>query len=212
MKKALVTGGSGFIGSVIVEELISRNYKVIVLDKLKNKNIDFKFKKNINFIYGSILDFEFLKKSFKNIDLIFHMAGKLGTSELNNNNTESVKTNILGSLNVINAAIFNNVDKIFLPSKPNVWLNTYSITKDAIDKFVNLYNLKKNVKIYSLRYFNAYGPRQHLFPIRKIIPYFALRAMQGLPIEIFGNGNQTVDMIFSKDLAKITVDFIEKNI
>src|SRR5262249_24827505 len=92
--------------------------------------------------------------------------------------------------------------------KPNVWLNTYSITKFASEQFARLYNETRDIRICSLRYFNAYGPNQATGPVRKIIPTFARQASCGRPIEIFGDAEQVVDMICSEDRGRITVDFM----
>ena len=125
----------------------------------------------------------------------------------------AARVNILGALNVFDAAIENKVKRVFYPSKPNVWLNTYTITKEASEKFTELYNEKsKYTKFIRLRWFNAYGPKQHTHPVRKIGPVFCLLAKSGLPQNIFGSGNNVVDMIYSKDLAKWTVEATRHNL
>lgn len=205
MKKAVVTGGSGFLGSALVGELYARNYEVVVLDI----TIDPIWP--VQYVNCSILGSSKLVEKFAGADVIYHMAGTLGTSELNSHINHSVEVNITGSLNVFNAAIIAGVKRVFFPSKPNPWVNSYSITKAAVDGYSRLYNEEKPIRISSLRYFNAYGPRQHMVPVRKIIPYFAAQAMLGMPLEVFGDGEQTTDMIYSQDVARITVEFMERD-
>ena len=89
-----------------------------------------------------------------------------------------------------------------------MWLNTYSITKAAAEQFAALYNQRGETRISALRYYNAFGPHQSLVPIRKIIPMFAALAMRGRPLEVFGDGEQIVDLVYSPDLARVTVQFL----
>ena len=110
----------------------------------------------------------------------------------------AIETNILGALTVFETAIACKVPRVFLASKPSVWLNTYTITKHTAEKFANLLSRYHPIEISVLRYLNIYGPGQKIYPVRK--------AMRGLPLCVYGNGKQTVDMIYSKDAARITVD------
>lgn len=96
--------------------------------------------------------------------------------------------------------------KVFLASKPSVWLNTYTITKHTAEKIANLLSRYHPVEISVLRYLNIYGPGQKIYPVRKVLPAFAIQAMRGLPLHIYGNGKQTVDMLYVKDAAYITVE------
>ncbi len=120
----------------------------------------------------------------------------------------AVTTNVLGAVNQFEAAVRRGVARLFYASKPNVWLNTYSITKAAAEQFAALYNQRGETRICALRYYNAFGPHQSLVPIRKIIPMFASLAMRGRPLEVFGDGQQIVDLVYSRDLARVTVQFL----
>jgi len=133
-----------------------------------------------------------------------------GTSELDEDILTAIEANIIGAVNVFAACVENGVPTVFHASKPNVWLNTYTITKHAAEQFAELYNTLGNTRICSLRYFNAYGPYQATGPVRKIIPSFALQAMRHEPIEVYGSGEQIVDMILAEDIGRITVNFATK--
>jgi UDP-glucose 4-epimerase len=206
---ALVIGGQGFIGTEVVRALLSRGVNVTVADRVASPS-------ECEQLFGpsavraqrvDILDASAMLTLTIGFDTVYHMAGELGTLELDDDVLTAINVNIIGAVNVFEACVENGVPIVFYPSKPNVWLNTYTITKFASEQFAQLYSAKGNTRICSLRYFNAYGPSQHVGPPRKIIPSFAQRAMRGLPIEVFGSGEQVIDMIYASDLGRITVDF-----
>ena len=120
-----------------------------------------------------------LRERFGGVDEVFHLAGKLGTAELDDTPTAAVEVNVLGSINVFEAAVSTGVSRVFHASKPNVWLNTYSITKHAAEKFAEMYDKAEacDTLFRSLRYFNAYGPRQARGPVRKLMPTFVAQAL-----------------------------------
>ena len=207
--KAVVVGGQGFLGSATVRELLARGDEVIVLDRMaEQKRADALFGPcATRAIKGDILDPDSLARAFRGIDEVYHLAGRLGTSELNQCVRDAIETNVTGAVNVFQAAMDADVPALFYASKPNVWLNTYTITKFAAEQFAEMY-AKLGARILTLRYFNAYGPGQPKGPVRKIIPTFASQAARGEPLTVYGNGEQTVDMIYADDIARITVRFV----
>ena len=210
MTRAVVVGGQGFLGSAIASDLLRRGDEVFVFDVDADRTeCDEIFGTGVvRVVRGDILDPAALRSAFRGADEVYHLAGMLGTSELEENVGAAILGNVCGSVNVFEAAIACRVPAVFYPSKPNVWRNTYTITKFAAEQFAELYSEGGDVRIPSLRYFNAYGPRQSLGPIRKLVPTFAVQALCGLPLTVYGDGEQTVDMIFSEDLARQTVDFL----
>lgn len=206
--KCVVTGGSGFIGSFITEELAKEGHEVIIFDIARPQ---FKLPPNVEFVEGNTLYPELLNKVItKDTDEVYDLAGVLGTSELMFDNPRAVDTNIHGAVNVLDACKNKGVKRVFHPTKPNDWLNTYSITKFAAEQLALMYQKNFNMDISILKWFNAYGPRQHLYPIRKVIPLFVIQATNNLPIEIFGDGEQTVDLIYVEDIAKIAIEATRK--
>ncbi|MBB5800263.1 nucleoside-diphosphate-sugar epimerase [Saccharothrix ecbatanensis] len=204
--KSVVTGGSGFLGSTIAQLLLEQGHEVVVVDLLppgsKGLHVDCRF------VQGDVRNRELLAELFDGADEVFHLAGVLGTAELQESQELAIDVNIKGTVAVFETAVEHGVPRVFYPGKPNVWLNTYSITKYAAEQFARMSNLEHpDTKICSLRYYNAYGPGQALHPIRKIVPAFAAQAMRGLPLEVFGDGEQIVDMIYSRDLADLTIKF-----
>jgi len=198
MKKAIITGGSGFLGGAIAKHLEAHNVQPIIFDRRESTSK--------NHIQGDIQDKKSLEKAFDDIDLVFHIAGVLGTSELTQDNDTAVNVNVLGTVNVLEAAKTCGVEKIFYPTKPNEWLNTYSITKKAGEDFTKMFHELGLVEARILRWLNAYGPHQKLTPVRKAVPMMIVEALESEPLTIWGSGNQPVDLIFTEDLARITVE------
>ena len=209
-RKIVVIGGMGLLGSAIVRHLLP-TAKVIVGDRRYSQALaDARFGQGVvDYCHIDITERCTLYRALKGVEGVYNLAGALGTSELERDKVGAIQTNVVGAVNVFEVAQEMDCQYVFYPSKPNVWLNTYTITKYASEQFAKLFNQDDDFAVCSLRYFNAYGPGQHLYPIRKIVPTFAIQAMRGLPIQVYGDGEQTVDMIYTDDIAKITVDFTE---
>lgn len=198
-KKILVTGGSGFIGKHLINELLKKKYIVSILDRTP-KNVQ----RNVVVFQGDIQDRNLVAKAMKNIDLVYHLAGVLGTSELNTQSINAVKTNVIGSLNVLEEARINK-SKVLLVSKPNVWINTYSITKDASEKFCMMFEKEFGLKAVIVKWFSVYGPGQKHYGVQKAVPTFIVRALKNQPLPIFGSGKQMADFIYTSDTIHATI-------
>ena len=194
--KILVTGGTGFIGSHLIHELRKKKHEVYALTIDKHSN-----QKNI--ILADITDRKAILKIIPEFDMVYHLAGLLGTSELINKAYEASRVNILGTLNILDAAVLHKT-KILYVTKPNCWLNTYSITKFAGESFAKMYYEQLGVPTVSVRWFNVYGPNQS-FHCQKAVPFFIRWALQNKPIDIWGDGEQTVDLIHAVDAVKATI-------
>ena len=168
MKKALVTGGSGFLGKAMHRYLADNGYDAYNFDTGHGTK---------NHIQGSVLNYEEIRAAVSGIDVVFNIAGLLGTTELLDKNIEAIDVNIKGAVNVLEACYHEGVSTVFYPTKPNVWLNTYTITKKAAEDFGKIYSQYKGLDVRMLRWFNAYGPGQKAFPIRKAIPLFINQAL-----------------------------------
>jgi UDP-glucose 4-epimerase len=211
--KAVVVGGRGFLGSAVVAELLCRGDTVTILDpRASQAECDETLGVGrVEAVRGDMLAPAELREHFAGTDEVYHMGGKLGTSELDESVHDAIAANITGAVNVFESAIAAGVPTVFYPTKPNVWLNTYTVTKVAAEQFARIFSEQHAIHIRSLRYFNAYGPGQALGPVRKIIPIFAARALNAMPLIVYGDGEQTVDMIYSDDIGRITVDFSRSN-
>lgn len=192
--KALVTGGSGFIGRYLVNELKAQGNEV---DVLTNQQVP-------NTIYGDVQDRDLMLKLIPNYDIVYHLAGVLGTSELITQAYEASKVNILGTVNILDGAVKHGT-KVVEITKPNVWLNTYSITKYAAESFTKMYKEQLGLPTVSIKWFNVYGPGQS-FHCQKAVPFFIRWALQNKDLEIWGDGEQTADFIHVHDAVRATIE------
>jgi nucleoside-diphosphate-sugar epimerase len=212
MKHTLVTGGNGFIGSYVVEELKKRGHKVSVFDRRRIEPFEG--------FFGDIKDATLVTDAVSHVDGVIHLAGILGTQETINNPRPAAETNILGGLNVIEACAQYDVPLVSI-SVGNHWMqNTYSITKDTVARFVKMTQKYRGKQMGTVRALNAYGPGQKASApygpsrVRKVMPSFICRALSGEPIEIYGTGNQVMDMIHAHDVAWVLVsalDYLESS-
>lgn len=203
--KCVVPGGSGFIGSFIALKLAEEGHEVIIFDIARP---EFRLPENIEYFEGDIRYVEMLEKVVPGSNEVYDCAGVLGTHELISQTTRAIDTNIHGAVNVLDVCRRYNVQRIFHPTKPKFatdWENTYTITKFTAEKFCLMYKETYKMNIAILRWTNATGPRQHLYPIRKAVPLMIALALRDLPLEVYGSGNQTVDIIDVRDVAKIAI-------
>ncbi len=211
--KILVTGGSGFIGSHIVEELAKdKNNKVYIFDIVKP---DIDHSPNVKYIDGDICYKTSIDKAIRGCEEVYDCAGVLGTHELVFQTERAIDTNIKGAFNVIQSCLDFNVKRVFHPTKPifkNYWENTYTISKITAENFVRMFREVYEMDVTVLRWMNASGPRQHVYPVRKFIPIIITQAILNEDIEIYGTGNQTVDIIDVRDIANIAISSTRKGI
>ncbi|ENQ3078310.1 NAD-dependent epimerase/dehydratase family protein [Bacillus cereus] len=222
MKKVLVTGGCGFIGSHIVDELLSRKFRVIVVDNLTTGNFNNIFDKEVVFFKCDINSEE-----FQNIvdeqkpQYIIHQAAQVSVSESIKNMMYDMELNVKGSLNVIEAARRNNVEKIIFASSAAVYgepkyvpidithttepVSPYGLSKLTVEKYFKIANDLYGIDYTILRYSNVYGPRQNTKGEGGVVAVFADKLVIGQNPIIFGDGEQTRDFIFVKDVAKANV-------
>lgn len=200
--KALVTGAAGFIGKELVQRLLKTGYEVIGFDK---KHADIR----TDLITGDIVSFNF-DNLLDNVDVVFHLAGLLGTTELFHRIVEAEMVNVVGTLNLLESMRRKDIDKIVFTSKPNIWKhNAYTISKENCERYLDMYNEMYGFKSVITRPFNVYGPDEPLEEYRKAIPYFIVAALKNEPLEIFGDGTQTMDSIYVEDVAKALVKCAE---
>jgi len=222
MKDIIVTGGSGFIGSHIVEKLCKNKHNVIVLDLWQSKEILELSKKikNLKYKKVSIHDFDEIEKEFKNYDHLIHLAAILGTSETitTYDVEEVVKTNVLGTTKLLKLAKKNNFKKVLIPTTPDVtWLNPYKITKQAVEKIAQLFNHEYKLDVTCIKLGNIYGPRERWlqadfnapFNYQKIIPSFIMDTLMKNEIIIYGDGKQKSEYIYIEDVTETFLRAIE---
>lgn len=219
--KILVTGGAGFIGSHIVEHF-SGKAEVRVLDNLRSGFMHNIEKFDVEFINGSITDKDAVKKAVKDVDYIFHMAAMISVPESMEKPIECVEVNASGTLNVLQQAAEAGVKKMCLSSSAAIYgdnptvpkLETmlpepkspYAVTKLDGEYYCKMFNDEGWLNTASLRYFNVFGPRQDpKSQYAAAVPIFIHKALKNETITIFGDGQQTRDFIFVKDIVAANV-------
>lgn len=225
-KKVIVTGGVGFIGSHLAEELVNRGYHVVILDDLstgKRENIEALLKgEDVEFIQGSITDLRLLQGLFQNVDYVFHQAAIPSVPRSIEAPIASHEANVTGTLNVLLAARDNGVGKVIYASSCAIYGNTqtlpiredapthplspYAVTKLAGEYYCQVFHQVYGLPTVCLRYFNVYGPRQDPdSQYAAVIPRFISRALKGEPPIIYGDGEQTRDFTFVKDVVEANI-------
>ncbi|MFH1955868.1 MAG: NAD-dependent epimerase/dehydratase family protein [Patescibacteria group bacterium] len=184
-KNILVTGGNGFIGSHVVENLLNKGHVPIIFDR-KGPTAQVK---GVSYFWGDIINKNSVDEAVLNSDGVIDLAGILGTSETVDNPFPCIETNILGALNVFEACR-SHVKPAVQISLGNFWMNNpYSISKNTAERLALMYNKEHGTRIAIVRGLNAYGEGQKHAPVRKIIPNFIVRALRNTPIEIYGDGS-----------------------
>lgn len=194
--KVLITGGTGFIGNYLAKELKNKGHNTSVLTndpKARGRDL----------IKANIIDRTKMLRLIPKFDVIYHLAGLLGTSELIEQAYQASRVNILGTVNILDAARVNSTKVIFV-TKPNCWLNTYSITKFAGESFTRMYYHELGLRTVGVRWFNVYGPGQS-FHCQKAVPFFIKWALTNQPVRVWGDGEQTMDLIHAKDAVTATI-------
>jgi len=205
--KTLVAG-AGFIGTHVVEHLLELGHEVSVLDRYPSESETWKGK--VRVFLGDIRDRETVMEAISQQDGVINLAGILGTTETVDNPRPSVDTNIHGALNIFegccaNSMNPNGVKGVQISVGNHFMNNTYSITKTTAERFALMFNREHGTKIAVVRGLNAYGEYQKHKPIKKITPNFIVKALNQQPIEVFGDGEQIMDMIYARDIADVLV-------
>lgn len=204
--KVGITGGNGFIGSWIQDELRRRGHTVLVLDHRNNHDG----------MLGDVRDSTIVYELAAHVDGIIHLAAILGTAETIDVPHPSAETNVLGSLNVFEAATRYKIPVVNASvGNSGIGRGTYCVTKRCVEDFVHMYREDRGLDVISVRPMNAYGPRQSApapygsAKVRKIVPSFVCSALSGHPIEMYGGGTQVSDAVHVYDVARSFVAALE---
>lgn len=221
--KVIVTGGAGFIGSHIVEYWVSQNAEVHVIDNLRSgflSNIE--IFPEVKFHLGSVTNRDLVFEVLKDADYVHHLAALVSVPESILKPEECFDINVNGTINILDAAKEFGVKKVVLSSSAAVYGDNpespkrinmqpqpktpYATTKLEGEKLLQEYHEKYELGTISLRYFNVYGPRQDpKSQYAAAIPIFISKALKNEPIIIYGDGEQTRDFIFVKDVVKANI-------
>ena len=222
----LITGGAGFIGSNLVEHFLKdeRVGLVRVLDNLSNGYIEniqeFFNHSRFEFIEGDIRDYETCLKACEGIDKISHQAALGSVPRSIENPMQSTEVNILGTVNLMYAAVQQKVERIIFafssstygdhPDLPKVEenignpLSPYAVTKAAIEQFADVFGKTYGLKWIGLRYFNVFGPKQNPGnPYAAVIPIFSKAFLNNTECTINGDGETTRDFTYIQNVLQL---------
>jgi UDP-glucose 4-epimerase len=220
-KKAIVTGGAGFIGSHIVEALVTHGVEVVSIDNYfagKAENLaHLKRHGHFHEITGDVTDVEALDQHFEGVDVVFHQAASKKTICLRDPRRD-LEINGAGTYNMLALAVKHGVRKFVHASTGSVYgeaqyfpqdedhpvvpTSYYGVSKLAGEKYVGVFRHLYGLNATVLRYFHVYGPRQESSDVGGVVSIFARLLLQGKPITIFGDGTQQRSFTYVQDVVQ----------
>ncbi|MHA1819652.1 MAG: SDR family NAD(P)-dependent oxidoreductase [Promethearchaeota archaeon] len=221
-KKILVTGAAGFIGSNLTDALVESGAEVIGYDNMFNgriENLEEALKhKNFKFYKADVRDQTFLLEVMKDVDIVFHEAAFTSVPQSVLMPQLCNDVNVSGMINILNSARIRDVKKIVFASSSSVYGDTptlpkhekmhlepispYGVSKMAAEAYMTAYNKVYGLNTTSLRYFNVFGPRQKDSPYSGVMAIFISKIFKGENPVIFGDGTQSRDFTYVKDVIK----------
>jgi nucleoside-diphosphate-sugar epimerase len=229
--KYIITGGAGFIGSSLAEAL-SQGHEVTILDNLSTgrmENIQRLVERgDVAFVKGDINDTALLQDLFQGADGIFHQAALPSVQRSVKNPMATHEANVTGTLNVLLAARDAGVRKVVMASSSSVYGNTptlpkhegmiprplspYAVSKIADEYYASVFSDLFGLQTVCLRYFNVFGPRQDPnSQYAAVIPNFVKRILNGQPPVIYGDGKQTRDFTYIKNVVQANIRAMESD-
>jgi UDP-glucose 4-epimerase len=206
-KKVLVTGGCGFIGRNVANELVKLGAQVTVFDVNLTK-----LRSDILVIKGDIKNIESLDVMTRGKDYVFHLAASLGVEATGDIPLQVLETNLFGTVNVLRASLKNGVGRVLFSSSSEVYgepqmlpiseghpkapVSTYGVAKLASEHYCDAFYKEYGLECTVVRLFNVYGPDQNK---NFVMPRFISQALNGLPITIYGDGTQSRSYTFITD-------------
>ena len=221
--RVLVTGGAGFIGSHIVEELQGKA-EIVVLDNLRSgcrRNLD---GLKCEFVEGDIRDRATVERAVRGVDYVFHLAALVSVPESMEKIKECIEINAQGFVNVLEAAAAAKVRKLCFSTSAAIYgdnpvvpkvetmfpepKSPYAVTKLDGEYYARMFTLERGLPCACLRYFNVFGPRQDpKSAYAAAVPIFIAKALANEDLTIFGDGEQTRDFIYVKDIVAANAFF-----
>jgi len=220
-KRALVTGGAGFIGSHLSRALLKENLDVIVLDNLSMGNIQ-NVPDKAEFIQGDVRSAEDVTGVLAGVDVVFHEAARVSIRSSIEAFFEDAEINIMGTLNLLRCCAGSQVKKIIFASSMAVYadsvpqelideeyekepISPYGNSKLACEKYCYQFSYATGIHCHVLRYFNTYGVGQTPTPYVGVVTIFINRLIDGKPPMIFGDGEQRRDFIHVSDIVSANI-------
>ncbi|MEA1905709.1 MAG: SDR family oxidoreductase [Euryarchaeota archaeon] len=223
----LITGGAGFIGSNLAEELLKK-HEVVIIDDLSTGRVENVENLDVKLVRGSITDPDLLKENFRGVDYVFHQAALPSVQRSVEDPVLANEVNVCGTLNVLVAARDAGVAKVMYASSSSAYgdmpelpkredmmpdpRSPYAVAKLTGEYYCRVFNEIYGLKTVALRYFNVYGPRQDpASDYAAVIPNFVNRIMAGKAPTIYGDGEQTRDFTFVRDVVQANLRAMESD-
>lgn len=224
--KFLVTGGAGFIGSMICEKLIEAGYIVCAFDDLSSGHLENLNEvinnDNFTFIKGDVRDYDLCLQITKGFDYVIHQAALVSVPKSIEKPLLNNEQNIDGFLNILEASRLNNVKRVIYASSSAIYgdnddqvktedsvgkvISPYALSKYVDELYASLFTRLYGLETVGLRYFNVYGPKQDPSSVYSgVISIFFNRILKGQDLSIYGDGTNTRDFIFVEDVAKANI-------
>ncbi|CAM3969061.1 UDP-glucose 4-epimerase [Pseudomonas reidholzensis] len=226
----LITGGAGFIGSHLCDALLDKGYAVRILDDLstgKRDNLQLQHPA-LELIEGDVADAALVARAAAGCHAVVHLAAVASVQASVDDPVKTHQSNFIGTLNVCEAMRVNGVRRVLFASSAAVYgnngegqsiaedtpkapLTPYAVDKLASEQYLDFYRRQHGLEPVVFRFFNIFGPRQDpSSPYSGVISIFSERATQGLPIKVFGDGEQTRDFLYVGDLVQVMVQALEQ--
>jgi len=225
MSKVLVTGGAGFIGSNLCEELLHKGHSITILDNLSTGNPEniAGFRKDVEFIEGDIRNEDTISSIMKDVDTVFHLAAVSSIDQSLRYPSNTADVNDTGTIILLNHAVKSGVEQFIFSSSAAVYgkiqssgiseslspnpFSFYGVSKMSGEHYLEIFSDFYGIRTISFRFFNVYGPKQNPHSdYSAVIPKFISALLQNKKPTIYGDGKQTRDFIFVKDLVRACVN------
>jgi UDP-glucose 4-epimerase len=222
--RALVTGGAGLVGSNLVEDLLDTGVEVVSFDDMSAgnpRNLDrVRDNPRLTEVVGDVTDKEAVAGAMRDVDIVFHQAVSKNTICMTNPNRD-LEVNAGGTLNLLLEAVNCGVKKFVHASTGSVYGRTetfptteeapvapvsyYGVSKLAAERYVHAFHTLHELDVTILRYYHVFGPGQDDSDVGGVVPIFVRRALQQLPLKIFGDGSQLRAFTFVKDVTQMNI-------
>jgi UDP-glucose 4-epimerase len=229
--KVGVTGGAGYIGSTLIRDLTNDGNQVISFDNESIGNY-YNIKKylkdeDVTLYKGDIRDRDKLLSVFEDVEAVAHLAALPGLDRCRKSPEEAVSVNVFGTYQVLEACRILGIEKVIFCSSAGVYgkpqklpvdeddplnpLNLYGVTKEAGEKLVNAYHLNHGMNTVNLRFGNIYGVGVYT-RWDTVIPKFVKQGLEGKPLTVYGDGEQSRDFVHVEDITKSIILSLERSI
>ena len=222
-----MTGGAGFIGSHVVQQLLSQGKEAVVYDNLST-GYESSIPEGAEFVHGELSDIGLLESAIEGCDAVVHLAASSIVSQSVQEPVSTFKNNAVNGLYLLEAMRTKGVKKIVFSSTAAVYgdphtlpikeehpkqpLSPYGASKISLEAILHAYHKSYGLHAFSLRYFNAYGPGERHDPETHAIPNFIKSILAKKPIQVYGTGEQVRDFVFVEDIAHAHIQALRSSI